>query len=163
MPWCYYRPQRMSVPQWWWPDDDRTGTYARTFISIIILFLLIINLFLFLPATLSPSMLLIIFSSFFPFLILPLCLYHILLWNAFPSFSTSPLHFPLSPFHIMVLQDLVTIGDDASIDDASLIAHINTRGIYRLNPLSVGKGCVLKSGTLQYSTVQYTATYLRIT
>jgi hypothetical protein len=45
-----------------------------------------------------------------------------------------------------ILQDLVTIGDDVSIDDASLIAHINTRGIYRLNPLSVGKGCVLKSG-----------------
>ena len=42
----------------------------------------------------------------------------------------------------------MTIGDDASIDDSSLIAHINTRGIYRLNPLTVGKGCVLKSGDL---------------
>lgn len=40
----------------------------------------------------------------------------------------------------------MTIGDDSSIDDASLIAHINTRGIFRLNPLTVGKGCVLKSG-----------------
>ena len=48
----------------------------------------------------------------------------------------------------------MTIGDDASIDDASLIAHINTRGIYRLNPLSVGKGCVLKSGMLHYITMQ---------
>lgn len=102
----------------------------------------------FLPVSLSPSMPLIL-----SLVLLPLCLFHILLWNAFPSFSSFPLHFPVSPFHIMVLQDLVTIGDDASIDDASLIAHINTRGIYRLNPLSVGKGCVLKSGT-RYSAAQ---------
>lgn len=40
--------------------------------------------------------------------------------------------------------DLVTIGDFAAIDDASLIAHINTRGIFRLNPLNVGTGCILK-------------------
>ena len=33
----------------------------------------------------------------------------------------------------------VTIGDDAGVDDASLIAHINTRGIFRLNPLNVGR------------------------
>ena len=48
---------------------------------------------------------------------------------------------------MMTEPDLVTIGDDASVDDASLIAHINTRGIFRLNPLSVGSGCVLKAGT----------------
>ena len=47
----------------------------------------------------------------------------------------------------MTEPDLVTIGDNASIDDASLIAHINTRGTFRLNPLSVGSGCVLKSNT----------------
>ena len=46
---------------------------------------------------------------------------------------------------MMTEPDLVTIGDNACIDDASLIAHINTRGIFRLNPLNVGKGCVLKS------------------
>jgi hypothetical protein len=48
---------------------------------------------------------------------------------------------------MMTEPDLVTIGDDASVDDASLIAHINTRGIFRLNPLTVGSGCVLKAGT----------------
>ena len=32
---------------------------------------------------------------------------------------------------MMTEPDMVTIGDDASIDDASLIAHINTRGIFR--------------------------------
>eukprot|EP01038_Epipyxis_sp_PR26KG_P006462 gene6462-8890_t len=41
--------------------------------------------------------------------------------------------------------DLVTLGDFVGVDDASLIAHINTRGIFRLNPLVVGTGCVLKS------------------
>lgn len=46
---------------------------------------------------------------------------------------------------MMTEPDLVTIGDFAGIDDASLIAHINTRGMFRLNPLSVGTGCVLKS------------------
>ena len=48
---------------------------------------------------------------------------------------------------MMTEPDLVTIGDGASIDDASLIAHINTRGIFRLNPLVVGNGAVLRSGT----------------
>lgn len=48
---------------------------------------------------------------------------------------------------MMTEPDLVSIGDGASVDDASLIAHINTRGIFRLNPLVVGAGCVLKSST----------------
>lgn len=33
------------------------------------------------------------------------------------------------------------------MDDTSLIAHINTRGIFRLNPLVVGSGCVLQSSS----------------
>ena len=33
---------------------------------------------------------------------------------------------------MMTEPDLVAIGDNASIDDASLIAHINTRGTFRL-------------------------------
>jgi acyl-CoA synthetase (AMP-forming)/AMP-acid ligase II/carbonic anhydrase/acetyltransferase-like protein (isoleucine patch superfamily)/acyl carrier protein len=48
---------------------------------------------------------------------------------------------------MMTEPDLVTIGDHACIDDASLIAHINTRGVFRLNPLVVGNNCVLKSMT----------------
>jgi acetyltransferase-like isoleucine patch superfamily enzyme len=48
---------------------------------------------------------------------------------------------------MMTEPDLCTIGDRASIDDASLIAHINTRGVFRLNPVKVGQGCVLKSMT----------------
>lgn len=46
---------------------------------------------------------------------------------------------------MMTEPDLVTIGDFVGVDDASLIAHINTRGVFRLNPLVVGTGCVLKS------------------
>lgn len=48
---------------------------------------------------------------------------------------------------MMTEPDLVTLGDRAAVDDSSLVAHINTRGIFRLNPLSVGSGCVLKSMT----------------
>jgi len=48
---------------------------------------------------------------------------------------------------MMTEPDLVTIGDDCCIDNASLIAHINTRGFFKLNPIEVGDGCVLKSNT----------------
>ncbi len=61
--------------------------------------------------------------------------------------------------------DLVTVGDFVGIDDASVIAHINTRGVFRyystisfnqsvysllldfvrLNEMVIGDGCVLKS------------------
>lgn len=39
---------------------------------------------------------------------------------------------------MMTEPDLVTIGDCANIDDASIIAHINTRGTFRLHTLQVG-------------------------
>ena len=43
--------------------------------------------------------------------------------------------------------DLLTLGDRVSVDDASLVAHINTRGHFNLNPLSVGDRSVLRSGS----------------
>lgn len=52
-------------------------------------------------------------------------------YNNFPSLCSSLFPCPSNP--------QVTIGDDAGVDDASLIAHINTRGIFRLNPLNVGR------------------------
>ena len=55
--------------------------------------------------------------------------------------------YPSGADPMMTEPDLVTIEDSVSIDDASLIAHINTRGVFRLNPLFIGKGCVLKSMT----------------
>lgn len=43
--------------------------------------------------------------------------------------------------------DLLTLGDRVSVDDASLVAHINTRGKFDLNPLYVGDRSVLRSGS----------------
>ncbi|KAK5164900.1 uncharacterized protein LTR77_009564 [Saxophila tyrrhenica] len=43
--------------------------------------------------------------------------------------------------------DLLTLGERVSVDDASLVAHINTRGKFDLNPLSVGDRSVLRSGS----------------
>jgi len=48
---------------------------------------------------------------------------------------------------MMTEPDLVTIGDYACVDDAALIAHINTKGVFSLNNVIVGNGCVLKSGS----------------
>jgi hypothetical protein len=48
---------------------------------------------------------------------------------------------------MMTEPDLVTIGDNAAVDNASLIAHINTRGVFSLNPLHVGVGSVLKTNS----------------
>ncbi|KAL9078001.1 MAG: hypothetical protein Q9157_003086 [Trypethelium eluteriae] len=43
--------------------------------------------------------------------------------------------------------DLLTLGDRVAVDDASLVAHINTRGHFNLNPLNVGDRSVLRSGS----------------
>lgn len=43
--------------------------------------------------------------------------------------------------------DLLTLGDRVTVDDASLVAHINTRGKFDLNPLSVGDRSVLRTGS----------------
>lgn len=48
---------------------------------------------------------------------------------------------------MMTEPDMVTIGDDVSVDEASLIAHINTKGVFSLNPLRLESGCVLKSNS----------------
>jgi len=46
--------------------------------------------------------------------------------------------YPTGGDPMMTEPDLVTIGDCASIDNASLIAHINTRGVWMLRHLNVG-------------------------
>ncbi|MCJ1395012.1 hypothetical protein MMC18_007893 [Xylographa bjoerkii] len=43
--------------------------------------------------------------------------------------------------------DLLTLGDRVAVDDASLVAHINSRGNFSLNALSVGDRSVLRSGS----------------
>jgi acetyltransferase-like isoleucine patch superfamily enzyme/acyl carrier protein len=43
--------------------------------------------------------------------------------------------------------DLLTMGDRVTVDDASLVGHINTRGHFDLNELHVGDRCVLRTGS----------------
>ena len=46
---------------------------------------------------------------------------------------------------MMTEPDMVTLGDGVSVDEASIICHINTRGNFSLNPLFVGSNSVLRS------------------
>jgi hypothetical protein len=48
---------------------------------------------------------------------------------------------------IITEPDLLELGDRVAIDDASLVSHINSRGYFSLNRLSVGSRSVLRSGS----------------
>jgi acetyltransferase-like isoleucine patch superfamily enzyme len=48
---------------------------------------------------------------------------------------------------MMTEPDLVTLGDHVGVDDASLIAHINSKGQFSLNRLSVGSRSTLRTGS----------------
>ncbi|KAM0255161.1 hypothetical protein ACHAQJ_006004 [Trichoderma viride] len=52
-----------------------------------------------------------------------------------------------SPSLIFTEPDLIKLGDRVAIDDASVVAHINTRGKFDLNRLSIGDRCVMRSGS----------------
>ncbi|KAL7933582.1 hypothetical protein V8C35DRAFT_59088 [Trichoderma chlorosporum] len=52
-----------------------------------------------------------------------------------------------SPSLMFTEPDLITLGNRVSIDDASVVAHINTRGKFDLNSLSIGDRCVMRSGS----------------
>ncbi|GLA54733.1 putative NRPS-like protein biosynthetic cluster [Aspergillus niger] len=43
--------------------------------------------------------------------------------------------------------DLVTLGDRVTVDDASLVCHLNTRGEFELHPLRVGDRSVMRTGS----------------
>jgi acetyltransferase-like isoleucine patch superfamily enzyme/acyl carrier protein len=43
--------------------------------------------------------------------------------------------------------DLIRLGNRVTVDDASVVAHINTRGKFDLNMLEIGDRCVLRSGS----------------
>lgn len=45
----------------------------------------------------------------------------------------------------MTEPDLVTVDDYAAVDNASLTAHVNSRGVFDLHPLHVGRGAVMRS------------------
>ncbi|KAF5361190.1 hypothetical protein D9758_009022 [Tetrapyrgos nigripes] len=48
---------------------------------------------------------------------------------------------------LMTEPDLVELGDDVNIDDCSVVAHINSRGKFALNPLKIGNGCAMRTGS----------------
>jgi acetyltransferase-like isoleucine patch superfamily enzyme len=48
---------------------------------------------------------------------------------------------------MMTEPDLVTLENDAAVDEASLICHLNSRGQFSINPLHVGAGSVLRTGS----------------
>ncbi|PKS07245.1 hypothetical protein jhhlp_005847 [Lomentospora prolificans] len=52
-----------------------------------------------------------------------------------------------SPSLYFTEPDLLTLGDRVVVDDASIVGHINTRGKFDLNRLSVGNRCVLRTGS----------------
>jgi acetyltransferase-like isoleucine patch superfamily enzyme/acyl carrier protein len=43
--------------------------------------------------------------------------------------------------------ELVTMGDNVSLDDCSVVAHINSRGRFSLNRLRIGDGCAMRTGS----------------
>ena len=43
--------------------------------------------------------------------------------------------------------DLLTLGDRVTVDDASLVGHINSRGNFKLHELYVGDRSVLRTGS----------------
>ncbi|KAL7969691.1 hypothetical protein HDV63DRAFT_410587 [Trichoderma sp. SZMC 28014] len=52
-----------------------------------------------------------------------------------------------NPSLIFTEPDLIKLGDRVTIDDASVVAHINTRGKFDLNRLNIGDRCVMRSGS----------------
>jgi acetyltransferase-like isoleucine patch superfamily enzyme len=52
-----------------------------------------------------------------------------------------------TPSLVFTEPDLLTLGDRVTIDDSSLVCHINTRGRFSLNLLQVGSRSVLRSGS----------------
>lgn len=52
-----------------------------------------------------------------------------------------------NPSLIFTEPDLIKLGDRVAIDDASVVAHINTRGKFDLNRLNIGDRCVMRSGS----------------
>lgn len=58
------------------------------------------------------------------------------------------------PSLVFTEPDLIEMGDRVAIDDASVVAHINSRGNFWLNPLKIGSRSVMRSGTRLLSGAQ---------
>ncbi|KAJ6584019.1 acetyl-CoA synthetase-like protein [Mycena vulgaris] len=47
----------------------------------------------------------------------------------------------------MTEPDLVHLGDNVSLDECSVVAHINSRGNFALNGFEIGDGCAMRAGS----------------
>lgn len=75
-------------------------------------------------------------------------LYIVLYFRALGAMiGTNVCLYPMGADPMMTEPDLVTVGDYSSVDNCSLVSHINTRGTFKLNAVIVGSGCVLKAFT----------------
>ncbi|KAF4449220.1 hypothetical protein F53441_7461 [Fusarium austroafricanum] len=59
-----------------------------------------------------------------------------------------------NPSLLFTEPDLITLGDRVVVDDASVVAHINTRGKFDLNRVEIGDRCVLRTGSRLLSGAQ---------
>ncbi|KAG7094546.1 putative NRPS-like protein biosynthetic cluster [Marasmius oreades] len=48
---------------------------------------------------------------------------------------------------LMTEPDLVELGNDVSLDNCSVVAHVNSRGQFSLNHLKIGNSCAMRSGS----------------
>ncbi|ESK93312.1 amp-dependent synthetase and ligase [Moniliophthora roreri MCA 2997] len=55
--------------------------------------------------------------------------------------------FPGGQAGLMTEPDLVQLGDSVSLDNCSVVAHINSRGNFSLNKLTIGNGCAMRTGS----------------
>ncbi|KAF9068413.1 AMP-dependent synthetase and ligase [Rhodocollybia butyracea] len=55
--------------------------------------------------------------------------------------------YPSGKLGLMTEPDLVEIGDDVSLDNCSVVAHINSRGHFALNSLKIGNRCAMRTGS----------------
>ncbi|THH02453.1 hypothetical protein EW026_g448 [Hermanssonia centrifuga] len=55
---------------------------------------------------------------------------------------------------LMTEPDLVEMGDRVSLDECSVVAHINSRGKFALNKLNIATGCAMRTGSRLLSGAQ---------
>ncbi|KAL9570946.1 hypothetical protein ACKAV7_005283 [Fusarium commune] len=66
-----------------------------------------------------------------------------------------------TPSLLFTEPDLITLGDRVVVDDASVVAHINTRGKFDLNRVEIGDRCVLRTGSRLLSVAKLDASWLK--
>lgn len=57
------------------------------------------------------------------------------------------LSFGIALYSSKILTVALQIGDDTNLDDCSVVAHLNSRGIFSLNHLKIGNQCAMRSGS----------------